>query len=112
MGRYLLLWELDPTGVPVSPQERGTAWAALTDMVKKDLKKGTLKDWGTFVGEGKGYAVAEGTEVEVANALQQYVPYVYFETHPIASLSQIGEVIKALTVKKPEKRKRRERTRP
>jgi hypothetical protein len=112
MGRYLLLWELDPTGVPISPQERGTAWAVLIDMVKQDLRKGTLKDWGIFVGEGNGYAVAEGTEVEVANALQQYVPYVLFQTHPVASVSQIGEVIKALSVKKPEKRRKRERTNP
>ena len=107
MGRYLLIWELDPTRVPVNPQERGGAWAVLTEMVKQDLKKGTLKDWGSFIGEGSGYAVAEGTEVEVVTALQRYVPYVYFQTHPVATVNQIGEVIKALSAKKPERRRRK-----
>jgi hypothetical protein len=39
----------------------------------------------------------EGTEVEVMNALQQYVPFVHFKAHPIASVSQVDEMIKTLT---------------
>jgi len=96
MGKFLLLWEMDQTRVPVSPQERGTGWSALTNMVSQDLKKGRLKDWGAFVGENNGYAVAEGTEVEIGNMVQQYIPFVYFKVHPIASLSQIDEILKAL----------------
>jgi len=55
------------------------------------------KDWGSFVGELKGYAVAEGTEVEVANMLMQYTPYVSFKTHPIASVAQVGDIIKKMS---------------
>jgi hypothetical protein len=29
--------------------------------------------------------------------LQQYVPFCHFKVHPIASVSQVDEVIKALT---------------
>jgi hypothetical protein len=36
-------------------------------MVMADLKKGALKDWGAFVAEHKGYAIVEGTELEVEN---------------------------------------------
>ena len=97
MGKYLLLWEIDRTKVPVSPKERGTGWGALTDMVKQDIQKGLTKDWGAFVGEINGYVVAEGTEVEIANLTQKYVPFVNFEVHPIASISQVEEVTKALT---------------
>jgi hypothetical protein len=97
MGKYLALWEIDQTKVPISPQERGSGWGALMDMVKEDLKKGTLKDWGAFVGEINGYSIAEGTEVEVANAFHRYVPWVSFKVHPIASVSHVDEVIKALT---------------
>ena len=96
MGRYLLLWEIDPTRIPVDPQQRAAAWKPLIEMVKRDMKKGISKDWGSFVGEGSGYGVAEGTEVEVANMLQQYAPFVRFKVHPIASLSQVEEVMKAL----------------
>jgi hypothetical protein len=66
-------------------------------MVKQDIKKGLNKDWGAFVGEINGYAVLEGTEVEIMNALQQYVPFVHFKVHPVASVSQVDEMIKALT---------------
>jgi len=96
MGKYLVLWEIDETKVPISPQERGAGWSALMDMVKQDIKKGISKDWGSFVGELAGYAVAEGTEVEIGNMMQQYVPFVHFKAHPIASVSQVEEIIKAL----------------
>ena len=97
MGKYLVLWEIDLTKVPISPQERGAGWRALTDMVKQDIKKGMTKDWGAFVGELRGYAVAEGTEVEIGNWTEQYVPFVRFKVHPIASISQVDEIIKALS---------------
>ena len=38
MGKFLLLWELDRTKVPVNPQERGVGWGALLDMVKQDIE--------------------------------------------------------------------------
>ena len=97
MGKYLLLWEVDPTRIPISPQERGTGYGALIDMVKQDIQKGLTKDWGAFVGEINGYAVAEGTEVEIGNMVQRYIPFVHFKVHPIASISQVDEVIKALS---------------
>jgi len=97
MGKYLLLWEVDQNKVPISPQERGAGWGALIDMVKENLKKGIMKDWGAFVGEINGYAVVEGTEVEIGNLIQQSVPWVFFETKAIASVEQVDEVIKALT---------------
>jgi len=97
MGKYLVLWEVDRTKVPISPQERGTGWSALMSMVKQDMAKGLVKDWGAFVGELRGYDVFEGTELEIMNMLQQYVPFVSFEVHPIASVSQVEEMIKGLS---------------
>ncbi len=97
MGKYLMLWEIDTTKIPVSPKERGGGWNLLMGMVKQDIKRGLNKDWGAFVGEINGYAVLEGTEVEIMNALQQYVPFVHFKVHPVASVSQVDEMIKALT---------------
>jgi len=97
MGKYLLLWEMDRTRLPVSPKERGTGMSTLLEKVKQDLKKGQLKDWGAFVGEMSGYSVHEGTEVEIMNAIQQYTPFVQFKVHAIASVGQVDEMIKALT---------------
>jgi len=78
-------------------KERGAGWNVLMEMVKGDIKKGLNKEWGAFVGELSGYAVMEGTEVEVMNAVQQYVPFVDFKVHAVASVSQVDEMIKALT---------------
>lgn len=97
MGRYLVLWEVDHSKIPIDRKERGTGWAFLMSMVRKDIEKGITKDWGEFIGESSGYAVLEGPELDVMNGLQQYVPFVTFKTHPIASESQVNELIKALT---------------
>lgn len=96
MGKYLMLWEMDNARVPVDPKERGGGFQLLTAMVNQDIQKGKLKDWGAFVGEMNGYAVAEGTEVEIGNTIQQYVPFVTFKTRAVASVSQVDEMIKAL----------------
>lgn len=97
MGKYLVLWEVDPTKVPIDPKERGAAWSMLMAMVKQDMEKGMVKDWGAFVGELKGYDIAEGSELEIMNMLQQYVPFVSFQVHPIASVGQVDEMVKALS---------------
>lgn len=96
MGRYLITWEIDTTKVPVNPKERAALWSPMIDMVKKAIKSGVTKDWGSFLGEMRGYSVAEGTEVEIANLLQQWVPFVHFTTHPIVSLDEMAKVIKNL----------------
>ena len=67
------------------------------DQPKGNLAEAIQKDFGSFVGENCGYAVYEGTEVEVANTMQQYVPYCIFKMHPVAYESQVNEIIKGLT---------------
>ena len=59
MGKYLVLWEIDPTKIPIDPKERGEGWGMLMAMVRQDFEKGILKDWGAFVGESNGYAVSD-----------------------------------------------------
>src|SRR5664280_550046 len=96
MGKYLLLWEFDRTKIPVDPKERGGEFGALMKVIKQDMKEGILKDWGLFISEHKGYSVAQGTEVEVIKTIQRYTPFVCFAAHSIASVTQAGEMIKAL----------------
>jgi len=97
MGKYLLLWEIDPTKIPVDPKERGGEFGALMKVIKQDMKEGILKDWGLFVSEHKGYSVVQGTELEVIKATQRYTPFVCFAAYSIASVNQEARMIKALT---------------
>jgi hypothetical protein len=96
MGKYLLYWEVDHSKIPIDPKERGEGWSLLMAMVRQDIQKGITKDWGAFVGESNGYSVFEGSEVEVMKTLQRYVPFCVFEVHPIATESQVNEMIAAL----------------
>ena len=96
MGKYLLLWRLDPARMPADPKERAAGWSALMAMVRNDIEKGISKDWGSFTPEGRGYAIVEGNDIEVALMTEQYVPYCQFETHPIMSARQIDDMLKAM----------------
>ncbi len=97
MGKYLMTWEVDNSRIPIDPKERGAMWGAMQDMIRQDMEKGLMKDWGIFVGELSGYGVVEGTELEVATMTQQYVPFVTFKTYQISSLDLAAEIVKALT---------------
>ncbi len=97
MGKYLVLWEVEQTRIPVDPKERKDAWSLLMAVVSQDIEKGIVKDWGAFVGEAKGYSIIEGTEVEVMSNLQQFVPYCKFTVHSIATEGQVNEMVKALS---------------
>ena len=97
MGKYLVLWEVDQTKIPIDPKERGDGWSLLMAMVKQDIEKGITKDFGAFIGENKGYSIHEGTELDVMNTLAQYVPFCIFKVHPVASESQVSEMIKGLS---------------
>jgi len=97
MAKYLMLWSLDRSKLPISPQERAVGWRMLIDMVKQDLQEGRMKDWGVFVGEMDGYGIMEGTELEVAQQTQKYVPFVDFKVHPVASVDMLDELVKSMS---------------
>jgi hypothetical protein len=97
MGKYLVLWEVDQTKIPIDPKERAAAWGLLMALIRQDFEKGLTKDWGAFVGETNGYAVNEGTELEVMLGLAQYVPFCIFKVFPIATEKQVNAMIKALS---------------
>ena len=96
MGKYLMLWEIDTSRTPVSPRERGSSFSLLLDMVRQDFEKGLIKDWGAFVGGNKGFTIVEGSEVEVGIMSQQYVPFVHFQSFPVASVKDVSQVLKSL----------------
>jgi hypothetical protein len=97
MPKYLMLWSLDKAYIPADSKERGGGWSLLMELVKQDLKKGVSKDWGLFPSEGAGYCILEGTNVEIMKTTEQYVPYVDFETYPIASVDEAHELVQALS---------------
>ena len=96
MAKYLMLWNLNRALMPVDPKERGAGWGMLMEVVKDDMAKGVIKDWGVFTSQGAGYCLMEGTNVEIMKSTEQYDPYVFFEPHPIATYDETLEMVKHL----------------
>ena len=96
MARYLQLWEVDPAKVPADPKERAALWGPMIQMVKQQIKEGTTKEWGALAGELRGFSVAEGDEMTLSNAVQRYIPFVTFTSHPIVTIEQMEQVIENL----------------
>jgi len=97
MAKYLMQWEVDTSKMPVDAKERGQMWMMMLDMIKQDIKAGIHTDWGSFVGETRGYTVSEGEHVELAKRMQHFEPYVHFQVHQVASVDDVMEVAKSLT---------------
>ncbi len=96
MPKYLTTWETDPSRVSVDPKERGAMWGAMVAMVKQQMSDGITTDWGVFVGENRGYAIGENSALEISKLLQQFFPYITFETHELLSIDEMGELAKSL----------------
>ena len=97
MGKYMVVWEVEKTHIPLDPKERGEAYALLLAVAKQDIEKGLIKEWSMVVGESRGFNIAEGTEVEVSNMIQQYIPYINVQVLPLSTYNQAEEIVKALT---------------
>lgn len=97
MGKYLALWKIDATRLPVGRKERAAGWKVLLNFVKEDIKDGKLLDWGSFLGELKGFGIMEGDIVEVNVRIQRYSPFVHFKLSAISSLEQTEQLIEEMT---------------
>ncbi len=97
MSKYLVLWEVDTNKAQINAKERGAAWLGMLAMIKQDMKDGKVNDWGSFVGETKGYSIMTGEHVEMAKNLQRYYPFITFKVHEVANVNEVTEVAKSLT---------------
>jgi len=91
-----MTWELDMAKVPINPQERAAAWLPMIQMVKQDMQSGLLKEWGAYIGEMRGFSVAEGSEEEIGKMVQKYIPFVHFTTHPAITVDQMEKIAKEM----------------
>jgi len=96
MGKYIALWEIDATRLPIGRKERAAGWKALINFIREDMKDGILLDWGGFVGELKGFGIMEGDEVKINVRLQRYSPFVHFKLRAITSVEQAEQLIEEM----------------
>ncbi|MFW9877309.1 MAG: hypothetical protein ACFFG0_29820 [Candidatus Thorarchaeota archaeon] len=96
MGKYLILWEIDASRLPVSRKERAAGWKALLNFIKQDINSGLTLDWGSFVGELRGFSIVEGDELDINISLQQYLPFVHFKLRSIVGVEQAEKLIEEM----------------
>ncbi|MDD1751718.1 MAG: hypothetical protein LUQ38_01340, partial [Methanotrichaceae archaeon] len=82
MTKYHIKWQLNPLTTPEDPEKRAKLWISMLEMVKADLKSGRFTDWGSNFDVSGGYAVAEGTEVDINASILKWIPYVIFDIKP------------------------------
>jgi hypothetical protein len=96
MARFHLDWEVVESRLSSDPKQIATGWNALIGLVKKDFEQGVLKDWGAYPGDRAGYAVVDGSEMDVLGFTMQYAPHISFRTRPVVSAGQVGEFLGAI----------------
>ena len=102
MPRYLTLWEMDQSKMPVDPKERLALLKKMNDMTKRVLKEHPGAEWGAFVGESKGFSISSdsATALEMNVVAQTFVPYVQFKVYQAVSNEEFADVLKALAQQK------------
>ena len=96
MPKYFMTWKVDPARMSVDIKERAVLLSGMAEMVKQQIRDGTTKDWGAFVGEDRGYSVVESSHTDLHMNMQKYYPFVEFETHQIITIDEIVEGLKSI----------------
>jgi hypothetical protein len=96
MGKYLMLWEVDESRIPVDSEERKAGWLMMLEMTKQNMSEGLVKDWGAFVSTTNGFSIVDGTEEDIHAMCMKFVPFVRFEIYPAASVDQIVKIVEAM----------------
>jgi hypothetical protein len=93
MAKFHLSWEVAEERLTDDVKQIARGWSMLLSMVKEDLESGLLKDWGASPGEHSGYAVMEGSEMDIMKLTIKYTPHIKFKVMPVVSAGQLAEFL-------------------
>ena len=99
MPKFYIRWQMNPSLIPLNPEERVKLWLSMLDMVKDSLKAGVLKDWGICSDASAGYGFSELSETDLYTNLLKWMPYVQFDIKPVLTVDQTIESIKKAAAK-------------
>ena len=96
MGKYILHWEVEASKTPEDPKQRQEQWTLFQETVVQQMKNNEIQEWGEYVGEINGYAIMEGSEVDIQKLVALWVPFVKFNVKPVMNIEQAMEATKAM----------------
>jgi hypothetical protein len=98
--KYLTLWEMDMSRIPTDPQQSGAVMMKMIEMTKQWLKDNPGAEWGSFIGEHKGFVLGGRTPQDIMKTTMMFSPYIKFKVYQAASADEVEENIKSMMPKK------------
>jgi len=97
VARFLVLWRTNPVAPwPRDPVEYSKLVERMWAVIDDAIKKGTVKEHGSFLDGAAGYSIGEGEAVDVFRSINMFLPYVLFEVHEIIPYEKSKEIQRAL----------------
>jgi len=97
VARFLALWRTNPVAPwPRDPVEYSKLLEKMWAVIDDAIKKGTVKEYGSFLEGTSGYVIGEGEGADVYRATSMFMPYVHFELHEIIPYEKEKEIVRAL----------------
>ena len=96
MAQYMLLWEADTSRTPEDPKAKKAQVLGFGEAIVKQLKEGTIKEWGAFAGEVEGYVIFEGSAVKLHTLTATWAPFVKFTVKEVLTIDEVNKAFKAL----------------
>jgi len=97
VARFLAIWRSNPVAPwPRDPVEYSKLLEMMWAVIDDAIKKGTVKEYGTFLEGTSGYAIGEGEATDVFKSVNMFLPYIHFEVHEIIPYEKEKEIIRAL----------------
>jgi hypothetical protein len=93
MTKFHIGWKKNLCVKSDDPVEMAKLNLSLLEMVKADLKSGSIADWGSYCNGFSGYCLIEGTEADILPGLLKYMPHVLFNVRPVTNVDQNIEAI-------------------
>jgi len=97
MAKYLAIWRSNPVAPwPRDPVEYSKLVEKMWAVIDDAIKKGTVKEYGTFLEGTSGYAIGEGEATDAFRTTNMFLPYIHFEVHEIVPYEKEKEIVRAL----------------
>ena len=96
MAKYMTLWEIDISRIPEDQKAKKAKLQGFGKAVLKQLKEGTIKDWGVFAGEMGGYTIFEGNAVDLHAYNAMWAPVGQFKVRQVLTIDEVNKATDAL----------------
>jgi hypothetical protein len=101
--KYFSLWETDMSRISSDPKEMAESMTKAIEMSKQWLKNHPGAEWGAFIGEHRGYVMADLSATELMEANLMFSPYIHFKNFQAVTINEYEDAFKSTMAKMQKK---------